>query len=101
MCVPEQRTALLGAVKGGAGGTVFGFWVIQSFRVTLRPSETAKFFHIWGDNNLAQLWNLLEIGLGALYSAAVAYPGFKRTIRVHRTMDPLAFLNSHGFHESR
>lgn len=74
---------------------------LHSFRVTLSRSDTPKFLHMKGDHNLAQSWNLLEVQLGDPYIAAVAYPGLARTVRVHSTVDPLAFLKSHGWHESR
>jgi len=66
---------------------------LHSFRVTINPTEAARFVHIHRDANLARSWRLSEIELGDPYIAALAYPGPERVIRLCATVNPLDLLN--------
>ena len=65
---------------------------LHSFRVTLDPTEVARFVHIQGNQDIGQSWILSAVKLGEPYIAAIAYPGPERIIRVTRNVDPLDFL---------
>lgn len=66
---------------------------LNDFRVTLMPTEAARFIHIGGDMDLAHSWSLSDVDVGDLYVAAIAYPGPERAIRLMRSVDPRELMS--------
>ncbi len=71
---------------------------LDSFRVTLRPGDPARFLHLNHDASLAQNWTLhnLELGDGELstaYAAALAYCDAPRPVHVQPVLEMEDLLN--------
>jgi 4'-phosphopantetheinyl transferase len=55
---------------------------LNEFRVSLRPSEPARFIHIGHDKNTAGIWELHDLRLAPDYASALAYRDFRRPVSV-------------------
>jgi 4'-phosphopantetheinyl transferase len=67
---------------------------LDSFRVTLDPSQPAAILHIDGDRNLAQSWTLHDLYVAPGYAAALAYCAVQRPITASPILDPAELLRS-------
>jgi len=67
---------------------------LDSFRVTLRPGEPARFVHLNFDSSLAQAWMLHNLEVLPEYSAALAYRAAPRPVQLRPVigMDELSEL---------
>jgi 4'-phosphopantetheinyl transferase len=66
---------------------------LDSFRVTLRPGEPARFLRLGQDNNSAAMWRLLDLQLAPNYAAALAYCDKERPVDLFRISDAAELLN--------
>lgn len=71
---------------------------LDSFRVTLRPGEPARFLHLNRDMSLAQNWMLhdLEVAMGEVseeYAAALAYCDTPRPVHLQPVLEMEELLN--------
>jgi 4'-phosphopantetheinyl transferase len=64
---------------------------LDTFCVTLTPTESARLVHINGEIHAAQAWTLQELTLMSDYAAAIAYRQAPRALRF-RSLDELATL---------
>jgi 4'-phosphopantetheinyl transferase len=55
---------------------------LDSFRVTLRPGESARFLHLDHDASLAQAWMLHDLEVATGYAAALAYRDDPRPVQL-------------------
>lgn len=69
---------------------------LDSFRVTLRPGEPARFLHLDHDVSLAQAWMLHDLEVASGYAAALAYRDAPRPVRLQPLMDMEDLLNLGG-----
>ena len=69
---------------------------LDSFRVTLGPSEPARVIHIGQDRGAANEWILFDLDLGIQYKAAVAYRDRVRPVRVLQLVSPAQLLGPPG-----
>jgi len=60
-------------------GLLAGF---DSYRVTVRPGDQAQLVHIGFDTELAKAWSLDDLCLSADHTAALAYPGARRSLSI-------------------
>jgi 4'-phosphopantetheinyl transferase len=58
---------------------------LDSFQVTLRPGDPAKFVHIGGDHAAAGSWTLHDLSLIPGYAGALAYCDSVRPVILHAT----------------
>lgn len=68
---------------------------LDSFRVTLRPTEPARFLHTWQQSGAAKRWKLHNIEVNEHYAAALAYEGKSRAVALRPLMneaDVVSFL---------
>jgi 4'-phosphopantetheinyl transferase len=61
---------------------------LGSFRVTLRPSQPARFVHIANDTSVSKAWSLHDLRFASDYAAALAYRDTERPIVVMPMADP-------------
>jgi 4'-phosphopantetheinyl transferase len=66
---------------------------LDGFRVTLQPSQPARFMHIAHDTNAAKAWTLHDLQLAPSYAAALAYRDPERPLAVLPIIDPAALLS--------
>ena len=55
---------------------------LDSFRVTLRPGQPARFLHLDHDASLAQSWTLHNLEVTSGYAAALAYRDAPRPVHL-------------------
>jgi 4'-phosphopantetheinyl transferase len=67
---------------------------LDGFRVTLHPSQPARFIHLAHDTNLAQRWTLHDLRLAPNYAAALAYRDSERPVAVLPIIDPAELLSA-------
>ncbi len=67
---------------------------LDSFRVTLDPSQPATMLHIDGDRDLAQAWTLHDLQIAPGYAAALAYRAAQRPITAYPILDPAELVRS-------
>jgi 4'-phosphopantetheinyl transferase len=65
---------------------------LDSFRVTLRPRESARFIHVEGDTRTTRGWTLHDLQLSPDFAAALAYRDTERPVDVFPTLDPAELL---------
>lgn len=65
---------------------------LNSFRVTVKPNDSASFIHLGGDAKAAEAWTLHDINLASDCAAAVAYEDRVRSFTVFTVDDPVEFL---------
>jgi 4'-phosphopantetheinyl transferase len=63
---------------------------LDEFRVTLQPTEPARFVHISRDT--AEAWTLHDLGLASGYAAALAYRDRERSLSVFPIEDSLTVM---------
>ena len=68
------------------------FASLSGFRVTLRPTESAKLVHVARDTNEAKAWTLHDLDLADGYAAAVAYRDAERQVAVLPIVEPSELL---------
>jgi 4'-phosphopantetheinyl transferase len=61
---------------------------LDSFRVTLRPCQPARFIHLANDTSAAEAWTLHDLRLASNYAAALAYRDTERPIVILPIVDP-------------
>jgi 4'-phosphopantetheinyl transferase len=66
---------------------------LDSFRVTLQPSQPARFMHIAYDTRAAEAWTLHDLQLAPNYAAALAYRDTERPVAVFPIIDPADLLS--------
>jgi 4'-phosphopantetheinyl transferase len=66
---------------------------LDSFRVTLKPLESAQFLHIAQDPQVAKGWTLHNFQLNSGYAAALAYYGTERPITQLPVINPAQLLS--------
>ncbi|MBV9268864.1 MAG: 4'-phosphopantetheinyl transferase superfamily protein [Acidobacteriaceae bacterium] len=66
---------------------------LDRFRVSLRPSEPARFIHFAEEVPSAKRWVLHDLKPVQGYAAAVAYSGTPRTIQVFALSEPTQLLD--------
>jgi 4'-phosphopantetheinyl transferase len=67
---------------------------LNDFRVTLRPTQPARFIHLAHDTNTAQEWMLHDLQLASNYAAALAYRGSRRTVESLPLIGPAELLHA-------
>jgi 4'-phosphopantetheinyl transferase len=60
---------------------------LDSFAVTLRPGEPARFLHLDHDQSLARAWILHDLEVMTGYAAALAYRDAPRPVRLQPVLD--------------
>jgi 4'-phosphopantetheinyl transferase len=65
---------------------------LDQFRVTLKPTEPAKFVHFRQDTREAEKWTLHDLRLTSGYAAALAYRDRPRRLQVFPTIDSAEFM---------
>lgn len=65
---------------------------LDSFRVTVKPDEFARFVHLGRDASVAEAWTLHDINLASDCAAAVTYDDRVRSLAVFPVNDPAGFL---------
>ena len=65
---------------------------LDSFRVTLRPGQPARFVHVANDPTASTEWSLHDLHLAAGYAAALAYRDAERPIVVAPIADAAEFI---------
>lgn len=60
---------------------------LESFAVTLRPGEPARFLHLDHDQSLARAWVLHDLEVLKGYAAALAYCDAPRPVRLQPVLD--------------
>jgi 4'-phosphopantetheinyl transferase len=68
---------------------------LDSFRVTLRPSQPARFIHLANDTSASQAWSLHDLRLAYDYAAALAYRDAERPIVILPMVDPAGLRGIH------
>jgi 4'-phosphopantetheinyl transferase len=66
---------------------------LNSFRVTMQPTQPVRFIHLAQDTNAAKEWTLQDLQLASNYAAALAYRGWRRKVAVSPIMDPAELLS--------
>jgi 4'-phosphopantetheinyl transferase len=61
---------------------------LDSFRVTLRPCQPARFIHLANDTSASKAWSLHDLRLASDYAAALAYRDSERPIVILPIVDP-------------
>ena len=69
---------------------------LDSFQVTLRPGEPARFLHLNHDVSLAQAWTLHNLEVASGYAAALAYRDAPRPVRLQPLIEMEELLNLVG-----
>jgi len=69
---------------------------LDSFQVTLRPGEPARFLHLNHDVSLAQAWTLHNLEVASGYAAALAYRDAPRLVRLQPLIEMEELLNLVG-----
>jgi hypothetical protein len=69
---------------------------LDSFRVTLRPGEPARFLHLDHDVSPAQAWTLHDLEVANGYAAALAYRDAPRPVRLQPLMEMEELLSLGG-----
>jgi 4'-phosphopantetheinyl transferase len=64
---------------------------LDSFCVTLHPTEPARLLHFNGDSRAVQSWTLQDLAFSSRHAGAIAFRGRPRPIRL-RSLDSLAVL---------
>jgi 4'-phosphopantetheinyl transferase len=59
----------------------------EKFCVAAHPDRSARIIHIGGDTKAAEAWVLDDLPMPAGYAGALAYPGSRRRVSVHRAAD--------------
>lgn len=65
---------------------------LSGVRVTLQPSQPARFIHVAHDATPASEWILHDLRLAPNYAAALAYRDAERPVTVLPILDPAHFL---------
>ncbi len=65
---------------------------LDSFRVTLRPNQPARFIHLGHDTTAAAAWTLHDLRFDPNYAAALAYRDLARPVIVFPVMDPAELM---------
>lgn len=60
---------------------------LDSFRVTLRPAQPARFLHLPTGPRAVSTWTLRDLNVETGYVAALAYPGEERPVLVQPVLD--------------
>jgi len=68
---------------------------LNSFRVTLRPCQPARFIHLANDASASKAWSLHDLPLASNYAAALAYRDAERPIVILTIVDPKALPGIH------
>lgn len=66
---------------------------LNDFRVTMQPTQPARFVHLAHDMDAAKEWTLQDLQLAPNYAAALAYRAAERTLRVLPLIDSAELLN--------
>jgi 4'-phosphopantetheinyl transferase len=66
---------------------------LTSFRVSVHPSQPARFIHIARDANAANEWSLHDLALSSDCAAALAYADAQRPVVVSRIIEPPELLS--------
>jgi 4'-phosphopantetheinyl transferase len=66
---------------------------LDCFRVTLQPSQPARFIHLAHDTRAAESWTLHDLRLASNYAAALAYRDTKRPVALFRIVSPAELLS--------
>ncbi|HMF75353.1 MAG TPA: 4'-phosphopantetheinyl transferase superfamily protein [Bryobacteraceae bacterium] len=66
---------------------------LDSFRVTLQPSQSARFIHVGHDTDAAKAWTLHDLQFGPNYAGALAYRDIERPVAVLPLIDAAELLN--------
>jgi 4'-phosphopantetheinyl transferase len=66
---------------------------LDSFRVTLRPGEPARFIHVAHDTAAADAWMLHNVEPASHYVAALAYQDGLRPVHVRPPIEPAELLD--------
>lgn len=67
---------------------------LDSFRVTVKPDDFARFVHLGGDAKAAEAWTLHDLNLASDCAAAVTYEDRVRSLVVFPVDDAVEFLTS-------
>ena len=66
---------------------------LDSFRVTLRPGQPARFIHLADGRGSAEEWTLTDLQLAPNYAAALAYHDMERPVALSPVIDAAEVLD--------
>ena len=69
---------------------------LDSFRVTLRPGQPARFIHLADGSSSAEEWTLHDLQLAPNYAAALAYHDMERPVVLSPVIDAAEVLDVPG-----